>query len=603
MLVRFIKMNRNTLDTRLNSIQTSIAETQRIYSSAVQRTRGELVEAYLWWKDAVTDTDYLEALYEENEIKFESKNTNTPNFKALIQLVFEIYDLNEGNNYNRVRQWAKAVEALNNRYEEKFEYYKHRDNLHNELLGWINDNGGVSGITSNRQKQLDYIGLDDDEDDDSNTSTTTQSSTKPTQQPSQKVTAQKKQQRVASTVVQRKQAQTHTSDKEFTIGEVTTDDDELVVILAKKNADGTLVHIGDTTDEALVNTALELCTSLSVTSKNDVLRLIVECLKPHFIPLPFHQKKLRNKFFNTTLVRYEFENDEKPTRVTESVRLVITHNGDVLVSKNPTHSSLMTVSNPTTDVENDYCVFLRSKDRMWLEVEGEHNNVLATCDSVQDTYIEDTASHIKADKQVTILNEATQHSRNIYFYDYDLLDSKFTQPCYFGDISKHAVWKATVTQSWISQINNQHFKKWIQNTNKRIAIAENKHIELLVDKDGIEVNSYYDRNELEYRNSGDDYLTEWSDKGAVKLSKKSATHYHRISPLDIVQLMETLSTIQVKGDIILYGYENEDDDGGCIAIQYETDVATHTAYIPHCDLKGNRTVCDLFDTYEADYDY
>ena len=59
----------------------------------------------------------------------------------------------------------------------------------------------------------------------------------------------------------------------------------------------------------------------------------------------------------------------------------------------------------------------------------------------------------------------------------------------------------------------------------------------------------------------------------------------------------------MKGDITLYGYENEDDDGGCIAIQYETDVATHTAYIPHCDLIGNRTVCDLFDTYEADYDY
>jgi len=587
-------IDRQNLDNRLNTLQSQVRETQRIYASAVQRTRGELVEAYLWWKDAVQDTEYLEALYEENEIKYENtRNTNQPNFKAVVQLAFEIYDLDDGNNRNKVAKWGKALNAINEQYERKIEFYQHRDNLHNELLNWINDNGGVNGITTTRQTSIEHIGLDD-EDEDTNVKTS-----QPNKQPSQKTVAKKKQQRVATVDVQRQQTQTHTSEKEFEIGEVATDEDELVVILARKNADGTLVHIGDTTDELLVNSALEICTSLSITSKNDILRLLLESLKPHYVPYLFHKRKLRSKFFNKSKVKYEFDDTEGTIRVTESVRLTITSQGDILVSKSPSNSSLITFTQPTWQLDVPYDMFLRSKDRQWLEVEGEHNKVLATCNSVEDDYLEDTASNIKADKQVSILNSATQHKRNIYFYDYDVLDEAFTQPCCFADISKEAVWNTEVSQSWITRFNDMHFRKWIQNTNKRISISENKTFEFVIDKQGIEVQSYWDRNEKEYRNSGDEYVTNWENK----IKKRSSEHYHKVNPLDVVQLFEVLSTIQIKGNVELFGFENAEDDGGCFAVRYTTDVATHTAFIPHCNDKGIRVNCDLFDLYEIDYDY
>ena len=88
--------NNSTLNERLSDIQKSVIETDRVYKSYQQRTRGDLVSAYLWWKDAVQDIGYLEALLEENEIEDKQKaNSNSVNFKPIVQLVFEKYDLTE----------------------------------------------------------------------------------------------------------------------------------------------------------------------------------------------------------------------------------------------------------------------------------------------------------------------------------------------------------------------------------------------------------------------------------------------------------------------------------------------------------------------------
>ena len=65
----------STLNERLSDIQKSVIETDKVYKSYQQRGRGDLVSAYLWWKDAVQDIGYLEALLEENEI--EDKQTLT----------------------------------------------------------------------------------------------------------------------------------------------------------------------------------------------------------------------------------------------------------------------------------------------------------------------------------------------------------------------------------------------------------------------------------------------------------------------------------------------------------------------------------------------
>ena len=92
-----------SLNERLSTIQHSILETVKVYKSYQQRTRGDLVSAYLWWKDAVNDIGYLDALLEENEIEDTQRaNTNRVNFKPIVQLIFEQYDLSEGNNRNDV---------------------------------------------------------------------------------------------------------------------------------------------------------------------------------------------------------------------------------------------------------------------------------------------------------------------------------------------------------------------------------------------------------------------------------------------------------------------------------------------------------------------
>jgi len=590
----------NTLNERLSDIQKSVIETDIVYKSYQQRTRGDLVSAYLWWKDAVQDIGYLEALLEENEIEDKQKaNSNSVNFKPIVQLVFEKYDLTEGNNRNEVYTKQKAMDAIHAYYEEKVEFLKRRDNVHNELLNWINDNGGLSGITKKYSQNIEFSGNDAEDDESNFNYSTSQPNKSNPSQPSPKAQQKKQKQKLGTVAVQRKQAVAHKTDTTVDVGEVATDEDELVVMLARRNADGTVSFIGNSTDEGIVNRALELCTSLDLTSKNKILRIIVESLQPHYVPTTMHDKKLRSKFFTKSTTKFQYENSDKAERVTENVRLVLTQDNTVVVSKNPTTTSLLTVAQSKFDMGIEWDLFLRANDRNYLEIEGEHNKSLATVDSDEEEELSDTPSHIKADKQLTLLNSFTQTARNIYFYDYELLDyKKFVQPTCNEDIESCYVWKATVTQSHIKKLNNQHFKQWIAKTNKRIVIKENKHFEFVVDKDALEVCSYFNFNEEEYTNSGEDYTTYWEKPSDITLKKKSATHFHRVCSLDVVQVFETVSNIQTNSDITLYGYEG-DEYGGCIAIRYETEVATYTTYIPHCNIKGRREDCDLFTNFEA----
>lgn len=586
-----------SLNERLSTIQHSILETVKVYKSYQQRTRGDLVSAYLWWKDAVNDIGYLDALLEENEIEDTQRaNTNRVNFKPIVQLIFEQYDLSEGNNRNDVYAKQKALDAIHAYYEEKVEFLSRRDNVHNELLNWINDNGGLSGIRKKYSQKIEYSGNDAEDDEHD-----FEVNVKPQKQaPSPKVQQKKKQQQLGTFETQRRQAVNHKTEETVNIGQIATDEDELVVLLARRNGDGTVSLIGDSTDDAIVNRALELCTSLELTSKNKILRLIVESLQPHYVPTSLHNKKLRNKFFAKSTTRHQFSDSDKAERVTENVRLVLTQDNTVVVSKNPTTTSLITVANAKFDMEIEYDVFLRANDRNYLEIEGEHKKSLATVDSDETETLSDTQSHIAADKQLTLLNSQTQSARNIYFYDYDLLDNRiFKQPTCNADIEKCYTWKATVTQSHIRTLNNQHFKQWISKTNKRIAIKENRHFELVVDKHGLEVCGYFEQNEQEYTNQGDEYLTEWNTPNDIELKKKNARHYHRVCTLDVVQLFETLSNIKTTSDITLYGYEDIEDSGGCIAIRYETDVAIYTTFVPQCDIKGKRQSNDLFTVFEA----
>ena len=253
----------STLNERLSDIQKSVIETDKVYKSYQQRMRGDLVSAYLWWKDAVQDIGYLEALLEENEIEDKQKaNSNSVNFKPIVQLVFEKYDLTEGNNRNEVYSKQKAMDAIHAYYEEKVEFLKRRDNVHNELLNWINDNGGVSGITKKYSQNIEFSGNDAEDDESNFNYSTSQPNKSNSSQPSPKAQQKKQKQKLGTVAVQRKQAVAHKTDNTVDVGEVATDEDELVVMLAKRNADGTVSFIGNSTDEGIVNRALELCTSL-----------------------------------------------------------------------------------------------------------------------------------------------------------------------------------------------------------------------------------------------------------------------------------------------------------------------------------------------------
>ena len=565
----------NALDKELKQIQDGMAVAQRRFQSSKLQTYQHLAEAYLWWRKASKRKGYLEGLYAANNI------TNYKQFHRLVNLVFQMWKTNQQQN---IGNFSYAVEALHKEYEAKEFLYKNRENPVAELQVFIQDSGGISGIRGRNQQRKDEEG--DDAPDDGIVK-------KPSQNPRR---SSDRLETEAQVIKQKKEtAKATKTGKQVDFGEVATNDDELVLVLAKRNdTSNKLTVIGTTANEAVINRALLDIGDIDYSDTAPVLRTLVEALKPNIIPRRLQQQKVRQKFYDKTKIKHSYTNrkgDTEAVTLTEKTRLVLRKNGTILVSKTPSVASLTTIAKPNVKLGNKTDVFLRGTDRHWIETDLLNEAQIILYNAEPKKKLAKAGDKVNADLQLTLSNIRSKSKRNIYFYDMDRIDTGIGFQSDIADVQNIKYgWRITASPTYIRRLYAKHLEKWLYGVNKGIKLQENLHMLLHCTSKHLEIQSVWLNGKYDLQ--GKEFQTVFAkDAKAIVNSRDTKVI---VNPLDIVQVFATIADAQLTNKVLIEGNKH------LLHIQYDTDAAEFDVYVPACDAKGVRDSTHFTTAYSDD---
>ena len=545
------------LDAGLENLQALSAEQNRTYQSARRQLHTTLVETYFWWRQASQKQGYLEKRFADANIKFKAK-LNRPNFNPVVRLAM---GMQQHLHNVQISNYGTAINAIDDEYLRNEHIYKHRDAVE-ELIDWIGDNGGLSGITGAKKEEIEEYGYDYKGAGNKNKKTKNDDEKKAKQQ--LEVLELKK---VA--IAQNEATNT------FDIGEVGTDNDDLVVVLAKATGNGNELRlVGSTAQQALVDGAVMQIGEVDFANLPPHLRMLCEVVKLNTITKSLQNYGGRNNFYNKS--KLVIEREGKKEKVSENARVVLRQNGTILVSKSTSDASLTTYYIPSKKFLLNEDVWLRGSDRFWLETELINDSEIALYDA---TDLEaQTNKKLKAQKQITLKNTITKQKRNIYFYDFSRIDdATMYQPAIVKDEIDYD-WAVKGNASYFRRLYEQHFDGWQHRVKHRLQTANNKAVAFDVSEDGIVCEKKWDKVDNCFTQTGNRYLTAFSDDAEV-----CGTGRIIFAPTDIIAVLEMIAKHNVAEDTVMMS-GNKD----LLFINYKNDIAEIQVYIPSCSITGKR---------------
>jgi len=545
------------LDAGLENLQALGLEQNKTHQLARRQLHKTLVETYFWWRQASQKQGYLEKRFADANIKFKTK-LNRPNFNPVVRLVLRMQQHLQA---VQISNYASAINAIDDEYLRNEHIYKHRDAVE-ELIDWIGDNGGLSGITNRKKEEIEEYGYDYKGAGNKNKKTKNDDEKKAKQQ--LEVLELKK-----IAIAQNEATNT------FDIGEVGTDSDDLVVVLAKATGNGNELRlVGSTAQQALVDGAVMQIGEVDFANLPPHLRMLCEVVKLNTITKSLQNYGGRNNFYNKS--KLVIEREGKKENVRENARVVLQRNGTILVSKSTSDASLTTIYVPSKKFLLNEDVWLRGSDRYWLETELINDSEIALYDATD--LEEQTNKQLKAQKQITLKNTITKQKRNIYFYDFSRIDDATMYQPTIVDEDIEADWSVVGNTSYFRRLFEHHFNGWQHRVKHRLHTANNKAVAFDVSEDGIVCEKKWDKADNCFTQTGNRYLTAFGDDASTNGTGRTV-----FAPTDIVAVLETLAKTKVVNDNVeMWG--NED----VLGINYKTDIADVFVYIPSCSITGKR---------------
>lgn len=558
------------LNDRLKKIQKDAQEQHRLHIGARNLLHRNLADTYVWWRDAIQQpASYLDGIYKANAIETRA-TSNDVNFNPIVRLIFKMQAANAGT----ASQWSAALRAVHQYYETNENHLRRVGDLQGEIAAFIRKNGGVSGLRLIYNQFFDA--------DDPNAITAPEPAT-----PKHKSSKAEKHRLNTEAKIFKSKKDALKQSKSLgavDIADIATNDDDLIVVLAKRNPKtGKLEAVGTTNDDDVIRQAIMESVETDVRKLAPNLRLIVECLRPHIVPHKLQKLNVRKAFF---LEHDLGKNKEgKDRNFSEFVRFVLTKSGAIIASKSPSTSSLTTISQPNVPFELERDIFLRGKDRFWIETELLNNGQMPLFKVTTEQGLLDAPANLTASKMLVLKNQQADEERRIYFYDYENLDEEQSyQPVPVDQISYD--WQIDADKKFVTRFYRKQLDQWLVLVKKNIHLASNKTIKLVLADRYLEARSHFVKdqpgvNEEGYARFADDYYTLYGRDAKVEHLTDAPAEI-TVSPLDIVELFATLANVPTKGRIMIRG------NAHVMNVSYETGTAKHEALIPACDHDGQR---------------
>ena len=547
-------MQSEELNQRLTQLQSAADSQTQAFESSRDKLYQNIVDTYLWWRDASSDEKYLKGLYKDAGIRTRARGGNQPNFYPLVRLVWNI-DITQ--KASTVSDWAQSLLALHETATEDAAKYS---NLRDDLINHIHDLGGLSELRGEKRMTENELFAEEDGEELESTRGKKSSSTG-----SDEIIETKKQQ--AKSVAPKAKL------KAFPSAIANTDD--FVVILARRNRHtNELEVVGSNYNDDLIESALLACTDIDRASVTPSLRLIAEAIQPHAVPAKL--EKYRKKFFDESRYIERIQADGTKEKVRESTTVLVdAKNNEIVITKTPRKASCVTHVKPKKlKLHSGSTLVMRGSDRSWLERELLNNQKLPlySAEPVDMLVENSTDTHTRYSLQLTSSN----HSRKIFFYDADEMPSETVNGLRIdASPQQEFSWEITAYAQWLAEFDAKCVSQWIDQIKSHFNKKHNQKVGISVDTDALKLWWWWDEQKSDYLKC---FTMPFGADASVQISDTQNTTMH-LHPKDAMLLFTSIPTLPLASHKTKVTGIN-----GALYIDYETDLATYRSWLPQYEM-------------------
>ena len=547
-------MQTEELNKRLEELQDAADAQTQAYESSRDKLYQNMVDVYLWWREASTDAQYLNSLYKDAGIRTRARGGNQPNFYPLVRLVWNI-DISK--KASTVSEWAQSLLALHQTATEDADKYS---DLRGDLINHIHDLGGLSELRGERRMTEDELFAEEDGEE-----LESKRGRKPGSTGSDEIIATKTQQ--AKTIEPKAKYKAFPS--------AIANSDDFVVMLARRNRrTNELEIVGSNYNDDLIESALLACTDIDRASVTPSLRLIAEAIQPHAIPAKL--EKYRKSFFDKSKYVERIQDDGTKEKVRESTTVLVDgKKNEIVITKTPRKASCVTHVKPKKiKLHSGSTLVMRGSDRSWFERELLNNQKLTLYSAEpSDSLVENsTDTHTRYSLHLSSSN----HNRSIYFYDADEMPSESVNGLRIStSLPKEPSWTITANTQWLAEFDAECVSKWISEVKSHFNKKHNQKVGISVDSDALKLWWWWDEEKDEYLNS---FTMPFNTDAEVEIKETDKTTIN-LNPKDAMLLFSAIPSLPLASHKTkITGLD------GAVYVEYETDLAKYRSLLPQYEM-------------------
>ncbi len=547
-------MQAEQLTKRLEELQDAADSQTQAFESSRDKLYQNIVDTYVWWREASKDAKYLNSLYKDAGIRTRARGGNQPNFYPLVRLVWNI-DISK--KASTVSDWAQSLLALHQTATEDAHRYS---NLRDDLINHIHDLGGLSELRG--EKRMTEHELFAEEDGE--------------------IIESKRGRKLGSTgsdeIIETKTQQAKAVDAKAKLEafpSAIANSDDFVVMLARRNRrTNELEIVGSNYNDDLIESALLACTDIDRASVTPSLRLIAEAIQPHAIPAKL--EKYRKTFFDESKFVERIQPDGTKEKVRESTTVLVNgKKNEIIVTKTPRKASCITHVKPKKlKLHSGSTLVMRGSDRSWFERELLNNQKLSLYTAEpSDCLIENsTDTHTRYSLHLSSSN----HNRSIYFYDAEELPSESVSGLRIvAAPAKEPSWTITANAQWLAEFDAECVSKWISEVKSHFNKKHNQQIGISVDEDALKLWWWWDEEKVDYHYS---FTMPYNTDAKVQIHDTKQTTIN-LNPKDAMLLFSSIPTLPLASHKTkIMGLD------GAVYVEYETDLAKYRSLLPQYEL-------------------
>ena len=547
-------MQTEELNKRLEELQDAADAQTQVYESSRDKLYQNMVDVYLWWREASKDAKYLNSLYKDAGIRTRARGGNQPNFYPLVRLVWNI-DISK--KASTVSEWAQSLLALHQTATEDADKYS---DLRGDLINHIHNVGGLSELRGERRMTEDELFAEEDGEE-----IESKRGRKPGSTGSDEIIETKAQQAKAITAKAKLKA----------FPSAIANSDDFVVMLARRNRrTNELEVVGSNYNDDLIESALLACTDIDRASVTPSLRLIAEAIQPHAIPAKL--EKYRKSFFDKSKYVERIQGDGTKEKVRESTTVLVDgKKHEIIITKTPRKASCVTHVKPKKlKLHSGSTLVMRGSDRSWFERELLNNQKLPLYSAEpSDSLVENsTDTHTRYSLHLSSSN----HNRSIYFYDADEMPSESVNGLRIStSLSKEPSWTITANAQWLAEFDAECVSKWISEVKSHFNKKHNQKIGISVDSDALKLWWWWDEEKGDYLNS---FTMPFNTDAEIEIKEEDNTTIN-LNPKDAMLLFSAIPSLPLASHKTkITGFD------GAVYVEYETDLAKYRSLLPEYEM-------------------